>query len=64
MRSEGGIFPRAPTHSIRFAARLILEGDRLGRYLTRSDMIMGFTTELAGFCQSEQKALNCSTRSS
>ena len=36
MRSEGGIFPRALTHSIRFTARLILEGDRLRRYLTRS----------------------------
>ena len=40
MRREGGIFPRALTHSIRFTARLILEGDRLRRYLTRSVTIM------------------------
>ena len=36
MRREGGIFRRALTHSIRFTARLILEGDRFRRYLTRS----------------------------
>ncbi len=52
MRREGGIFPRALTHRIRFAARLILGGDRLRRYLTRRVMIMGYTTEPAGNCRS------------
>ena len=51
MGGEGGIFPRALTHRIRFAARLILEGDRLRRYLTRTGvMIMRYTTEAAGGC--------------
>ena len=56
MRGEGGIFPRALTHRIRFAARLILEGDRLRRYLTRSVivMIMRYTTEPSGGCHFEQ----------
>ena len=56
MRGEGGIFPRALTHRIRFAARLILEGDRLRRYLTRwrSVMAMDYTTEPVGGYQSEQ----------
>ncbi len=40
MGGEGGIFPRALTHRIRFAARLILEGDRLRRYLTRCRSVM------------------------
>ena len=35
-----GFSPEALTHSIRFTARLILEGDRLGRYLTRSVTIV------------------------
>ena len=58
MRGEGGIFPRALTHRIRFAARLILEGDRLRRYLTRSVvvMIMRYTTAPSGGCHFEQ---NC-----
>ena len=40
MGGEGGIFPRALTHRIRFAARLILEGDRLRRYLTKVELVL------------------------